>query len=68
MRAIRPADDSDASAITEAILLLRKARDLLRDAGASRAVNRVRDALSSAEGAERHVRHRRYRTARQSAG
>lgn len=65
MRAIRPADNADVASITAAILLLRQARDLLRDAGARRTVKRVREALSSAEGAERHVRHRFSRTERQ---
>ena len=44
------------AAIEEAIGHLRHARELLKEGGASpRCVNRVRAALKSAEGAERHA-------------
>ena len=41
--------------IALAVLNLRHARDLLKEAGATRAVGKVRLALSSALGAERHA-------------
>jgi hypothetical protein len=44
---------------------LRVARDLLKDAGAVKTVERVRAALKSADGARRHARLEPYRTLRQ---
>lgn len=41
--------------VRAAVLMLREARNLLKEAGASRSVARVRNALKSAEGAERHA-------------
>lgn len=41
--------------VQDAIQKLREARDLLKAAGATRAVDKVRQALKSAEGAERHA-------------
>ncbi|MCK9987764.1 MAG: hypothetical protein AzoDbin1_04236 [Azoarcus sp.] len=41
--------------VQDAIGKLREARDLLNAAGATRAVEKVRSALKSAEGAERHA-------------
>lgn len=46
--------------IRQAIALLREARDLLKKAGALRAVEAVRAALDSAEGAERHASRAHY--------
>ena len=57
----------DFSCVREAIVILRQARSLLREAGAVKAANKVRRALKSAEGAERHVCQRRHRTALQYA-
>lgn len=68
MRIIRVAIPNDVDDIAEAVQLLRQARDLLREAGASRAVVRVRDALASPEGAERHVRHRLKRSSARTGG
>lgn len=41
--------------VQDAIGKLREARDLLKAAGATRAAAKVRTALKSAEGAERHA-------------
>lgn len=41
--------------VRAAVAMLRQARDLLKAAGASRAVDKVRLAMKSAEGAERHA-------------
>lgn len=46
---------------------LRKARDLLKDAGAKKALERVRSALKSADGARRHAGLESIRRARQLA-
>lgn len=46
---------------TLACTLLRNARDLLKDAGATKAVDKVRLALSSAEGAVRAAGYRQTR-------
>lgn len=48
----------DVWRVKRAIKLLRAARDELKDAQCPRATDKVRRALKSAEGAERHVRHR----------
>ena len=45
----------DDERVREAIVLLRRARTLLSVAGARKSAERVRRALKSAEGAERHV-------------
>lgn len=63
MRApIKPATEQDVKDIEFAFGHLRRARELLARADAPRALERVRDALSSTEGALRHVRHRLRRT------
>lgn len=62
MSAIRPATEQDATAILTSIDCLQEARNLLRQAGASKAARAVATAMKSAEGAERHVRHRNRRT------
>jgi hypothetical protein len=45
----------DLEKIQEAIKKLREARELLKSAGAAKSATRVRRALKSAEGAERHA-------------
>lgn len=65
------ADNYDNYDRVNAVLrLLREARTLLKAAGATKAVKRVRDAISSTEGARRHaelepIRLRRQAEARQ---
>lgn len=61
-RPIKPATAADVEAVGIACAMLREARNLLTRAGASRSADRVRRALKSAEGAGRHVAHRRRRT------
>lgn len=52
----RDATVQQAAQIDTALAYLRLSRDLLKKAGASRkCVERVRDAINSAEGAERHI-------------
>jgi hypothetical protein len=63
MRRIKPATGGDKAAIAEAIGSLREARTLLRNAGADRACKAATRALTSADGARRHVHHRIMRTA-----
>ena len=53
----------DFSRVREAIVILRQARSLLHEAGAVKAAQKVRHALKSAEGAERHVQRRRQNSA-----
>jgi hypothetical protein len=55
---------SNAVKVSAAIYHLRQARDLLKAAGAKRTVDRVRLALTSAGGAERHAKLQPYRTQR----
>lgn len=62
MRSITPATEADVSAITSSLQFLRKARTALRGAGARTAARAVDRALKSAEGAQRHARHRLQRT------
>ncbi|RWH50256.1 hypothetical protein [Mesorhizobium sp.] len=59
---LKPATAHDALDVLRAIDHLREARRLLKRCGATKATNKVRRALKSAEGAERHIQHRRYRT------
>lgn len=46
--------------VADASGYLRRARDLLARAGAKRAADKVRLALKSAEGAQRHAKSKRY--------
>lgn len=62
MRAIKPATLRDVQNVRRAAELLREARDLLAKAGARRTYQRVRLAITSADGALRHVEARHYRT------
>lgn len=55
MKTLRPYMDGDDVKVRTAIINLRTARRLLREAGAARAAERVRLALRSADGALRHV-------------
>lgn len=59
--AFKPADETQVSAAEMAVIRLREARDLLIHAGSTRAVAKVRLALTSAEGAVRHVKCRSVR-------
>jgi len=59
---IKPATEQDVKDIEFAFAHIKRARDLLQRAGAVKAVEKARLALSSAEGAMRHVRHRERRT------
>jgi hypothetical protein len=52
--------------IDNALSHLRIARDLLKVADAPKATDKVRHAMKSAEGAERHARLERYRQMRHS--
>ncbi|QNE07802.1 hypothetical protein [Croceicoccus marinus] len=62
MRQIRPASAEESDAADAVIVALRTARDLARKAGSPRTLDRIRQALKSAEGAKRHVAHRRTRS------
>ena len=59
MRPLRPATQADADAAAATIAALRIARDHARKAGSPRTLARIRLALTSAEGAQRHALHRR---------
>lgn len=63
-RPIQPADDATVAAARLALERLREARNLLELAGAPRAADRVRLAITSAGGAVRHAESRRGRTLR----
>lgn len=52
---LRPATANDVAEVRYAVSLLREARDLLVSADCPQAARKVRRALKSAEGAERHV-------------
>lgn len=54
-RPLRPATRQDVAAVDSAVAHLKAARDLLQGVGAEKAAARVRLALSSADGARRHV-------------
>lgn len=58
MRRIASATPENGQAIAIAVERLREARKLLRDAGARKAAAAAGQAISSAEGAARHVQHR----------
>jgi hypothetical protein len=47
--------EGDLERVEGAIIQLRQARDLLHKAGATKALEKVRRALKSAEGARRHT-------------
>ena len=57
-RQLTPAGSADVQRVRRALTLLREARDLLRQAGAARTVERVQAAIKSADGAVRHVERR----------
>jgi hypothetical protein len=59
---------TDVDRAEEACSLLRRARDLLKEADCKRTVERVRLALSSAKGAVRNVGYRAFRAAEATAG
>lgn len=52
---MRPYKEGDLEKVQEAVALLQKARTLLVEAGVARTPGRVRKALVSAQGAERHT-------------
>ncbi len=62
MRRITPATPEHGQAIEFAVERMREARSLLRQAGARKAASAAGKAISSAEGAARHVQHRLRRT------
>ncbi len=62
MRRIASATPENGQAIAIAVERLREARKLLRAAGARKAAAAAGQAISSAEGAARHVEHRIRRT------
>lgn len=64
---IKPATESDVVFINAAVDRLRRARDLLAAAGATKAAAAARRAIKSADGARRHVTHRLARTSKESA-
>jgi hypothetical protein len=55
MMKLRKYKKGDLALTRTAITKLREARDLFRKVGATRAADKVRRALKSAEGAERHA-------------
>lgn len=62
MRKIKPATLRDVMNVQRGIELLKEARDLFKKAGADNTTDKVRAAIISAGGAERHVSHRYRRT------
>lgn len=58
MRRMKPATPEHGQAIAIAVERLREARSLLRQAGARQAASAAGRAISSAQGAARHVQHR----------
>lgn len=57
-RRLKPATIRDVHRVRRSLHLLRDARDELAEVGASRALQRVRAAITSTEGALRHVERR----------
>jgi hypothetical protein len=55
MPKLRPYKFEDHKKVRLGIVLLQRARDLFKHVGAKRTADRVRLALSSAKGAERHA-------------
>jgi hypothetical protein len=62
VRQIKPATQRDAAALAIALVLMRKARTELEAADCPKALAAIRNALKSAEGAQRHMLHRLRRT------
>ena len=62
-RAIRSAPNNGPELVSLALYHLRRARYALRLADAPRAIAKVRQALASTEGAQRHMHHRMARSA-----
>lgn len=58
MRPLKPAKPHAKRQIDEALQLMRRARKLLREAGAPRATQKIGFAINSAEGALRHCERR----------
>ena len=52
---LREGKKNDVAKVNIAITMLRSARNLLKQVGAKKSVERVRFALKSAEGAKRHA-------------
>lgn len=52
---MREYKQGDLEKVQRGIELLKQARELFRDAGVVRTTGRIRKALTSAQGAERHV-------------
>ena len=55
---LKPATPRSTQQIDDALKLMRRARGLLREAGASKAAGRLHSAINSAEGARRHCQRR----------
>lgn len=60
MRAIRPANSYQARAVPRAVELLRDALLCARTANCPRLCRAIRHAIRSAEGAQKHLKRRRY--------
>ncbi|GEM_PF-2181649 len=58
MPRLKPATPHSRQQIDDALKLMRRARGLLRVAGASKAAGRLHSAINSAEGARRHCERR----------
>ena len=58
MPRLKPATPRSRQQIDDALKLMRRARGLLREAGASKAAGRLHSAINSAEGARRHCQRR----------
>lgn len=54
MPRLKPATPRSKQQIDEALKLMRRARTLLRDVGATKATTKILSAINSAEGARRH--------------
>jgi hypothetical protein len=63
---LREHKTGDLGRVQTAIIKLREAGDLLKGADANRATDRVRLALKSAEGAERHTARIEFRSERET--
>ena len=58
MSRLKPASPRSKHQIDDALKLMRRARGLLREAGAPKATSRLHSAINSAEGARRHCERR----------